>query len=96
MPVVVSSRPIYLQIDEDGNGYIMIGELHALADSLGLPIAPEEQDEALEAVSYVTTHRHAMYRSRNIMHITGHRCLFSRSCRIPRQKADNTLERHLS
>lgn len=39
------------QIDEDGNGYIMIGELHGLAKSLGLAVAPEEQDEALEAVS---------------------------------------------
>lgn len=40
-----------LQKDEDENGYIMIDELHVLADSLGLPIAPEERDEALEVVS---------------------------------------------
>ncbi|CAN0548418.1 unnamed protein product, partial [Ectocarpus sp. 12 AP-2014] len=38
------------KIDEDGNGYIMVDELHGLVESLGLPIAPEEQDEALEAL----------------------------------------------
>lgn len=40
-----------LQIDEDDHGYIMIDEVHGLADSLGLPIAPEERDETLEVVS---------------------------------------------
>ena len=44
------SHPNDWQIDEDGNGYILSGELHGLAASLGLPIAPEEQDEALEEV----------------------------------------------
>lgn len=31
----------------------MVDELHGLAESLGLPIAPEEQDEALEAVRLI-------------------------------------------
>eukprot|EP00903_Cladosiphon_okamuranus_P009997 g9482.t1 len=38
------------EMDEDGNGYILISELHGLAASLGLPITPEEQDETLEAL----------------------------------------------
>lgn len=42
----------------------MIDELSGLATSLGLPITPEEQDEALEAVStshfmYTNLHTHA-------------------------------------
>eukprot|EP00752_Nemacystus_decipiens_P005688 g5148.t1 len=42
------AKKAFDKVDEDGNGYILIGELHGLAASLGLPIAPEEQDEALE------------------------------------------------
>lgn len=52
LPAVLVTLPNDLQIDEDGNGYIMVGELHGLAASLGLPIASEEQDAALEEVSY--------------------------------------------